>query len=328
MGPGTILDGCHTCLRPFRRLGIRDDLVPELNASLLVRSSMLSPSIETWLYDAERNNWTQLEPGTTVPPGRSDASIAYDGRTHKVVLFGGLGLFDHTICPRNDTWLFDPVTRTWTNVTPLVSPSARRGQAMAYNPKDHRVVLFGGHEFRCGFGFPEDHGPRVNDTWLYDAMTNTWTDVTIREGCAKGWPRGAPCAADAPPPRSGAGLVYDPRRSEFVLFGGASAESYQGPVLGDVWGLDASTYGWAEIPSSRAPSPRSVHGMTYDGIALAPILYGGCDRSACSYDTWWYDSATRVWVQRSTTPAPDFPPGAAFSYDPTGAVVAVGISST
>jgi hypothetical protein len=289
--------------------------VPELAASLLVGGAFNEPSFnQTWIYAADRNNWTRLNSGAMSPPGRVDATVAYAANVHKVVLFGGLGLFGRSLCPRSDTWTFDPVQRTWTNVTPPYSPSARRAHAMVYDNNTHRIVLFGGHKANCGVGMPQSTGPRLADTWLYDPIANTWTNVTYPGG---------------PQARSGAGMAYVPELSASVLFGGRVRElSQPSPVLGDTWIFDSFSFRWTELLPFDPPSARSDLGMAYVGSAHVALLYGGCGPTGCSHDTWWYDPAMKAWLERSSSAGPDFAPGVAFSYDPMGVVVAFGRSAT
>jgi len=289
--------------------------VPELAASLLFGGPVNESAFnQTWIYAADRNNWTRVDPGAVKPPGRVDAAVAYAANVHKVVLFGGLGRFGSSLCPRSDTWIFNPAQRTWTNVTPANSPSARQAHAMVYDDNTHRIVLFGGHQFRCGISIPENRGPRLADTWLYDPTANTWMNVTYSGG---------------PQPRSDAGLAYVPELSASVLFGGQIRELYQpSPVLADTWIFDSFSYRWTELLPFNPPSARSGAGMAYVGNAHVALLYGGCDPTGCSGDTWWYDPAMKEWVERSSSAGPDFAPGAAFSYAPTGVVVAFGRSAT
>ena len=68
--------------------------------------------------------WVPQSP-TTSPPGRFDASMAFDPAIGEIVLFGGVsagGVLD-------DTWTYDGLT--WTRQSPAVSPSARFGASMA-----------------------------------------------------------------------------------------------------------------------------------------------------------------------------------------------------
>jgi N-acetylneuraminic acid mutarotase len=67
---------------------------------------------DTWTYDPATNEWTEIDaPGPSV---RGWHSMAYDDASGKIVLFGG-GLRREDY--QADTWLFDPETRTWQDVT-------------------------------------------------------------------------------------------------------------------------------------------------------------------------------------------------------------------
>ncbi|NIV12839.1 MAG: hypothetical protein GWN62_16630, partial [Aliifodinibius sp.] len=41
--------------------------------------------------------------------------------------------------------------------------------AMAYDSNADKIVLFGGSDV---------NGDEINDTWIYDPQTNTWTEMT------------------------------------------------------------------------------------------------------------------------------------------------------
>ncbi|MFX1252160.1 MAG: Kelch repeat-containing protein [Promethearchaeota archaeon] len=50
----------------------------------------------------------------------------------------------------------------------IVSPSPRSGHGMVYDPVNQKVILFGGGNENHIF---------MNDTWVYDYLTNTWTGM-------------------------------------------------------------------------------------------------------------------------------------------------------
>lgn len=96
---------------------------------------------DTWSFVG--GNWTQLKPLVT-PPARGAASMAYDARSQKVILFGGSDWATNLA----DTWQFSG--GQWKQLHPAASPSARDSSAMAYDRGDGYLLLFGGQD--CSFG--------------------------------------------------------------------------------------------------------------------------------------------------------------------------------
>ena len=74
--------------------------------------------------------------------------------------------------PSNATWSYQG--GRWTNLTPglKVSPLARNGAAMAYDPNSNAVILFAGETYSAG-GLG---GRALNDTWSFSA--GVWTNIT------------------------------------------------------------------------------------------------------------------------------------------------------
>ncbi len=148
---------------------------------------------DTWAYDPAANTWTDLAPTGDVPVVRGSHAMAYDPTQGKVILFGGVDGNTYF----NDTWAYDAVTNTWTNLSPAGDvPAARAGHRMAYDPTSATVILFGGWDGTAYF----------NDTWAYDPLTNTWTDLNP--------------AGEAPAARDSHSLVYNAATDELILFGG------------------------------------------------------------------------------------------------------------
>jgi hypothetical protein len=69
--------------------------------------------------------------------------MAYDAGTHGVVLFNG-----------SATWTWSGTT--WTKQAPATSPGGRAVSAMAYDPANGTVLLFGGYD-----------GHFLSDTWIW-----------------------------------------------------------------------------------------------------------------------------------------------------------------
>lgn len=180
---------------------------------------------ETWSYDPVTNGWMNLQPAGDVPPGRSDAGMAYDPTSEKVILFGGV---DADFNCLSDTWSYDPATNSWTKLATDGAPSARCGHGMAYDPHTKMIILFGGidSQFTC-----------YNDTWAFDPAAGTWTQLH---------PVGS-----SPSVRGRSALVYSADMDKLVLFGGATIEADSSGGLGtqvllnDTWvyGVNLGTGG-------------------------------------------------------------------------------------
>lgn len=116
-------------------------------------------------YDGVGTGWT--EPVANGVPGmwshRSRHKLLWvDGG---VYMFGGMEGTVGTIgepC-RNDSWVYDTATSTWTNIAPGgTPPSARQFYDMVFDGR--RVVLMGGTENGTGGG----SGPPNNETWVLE----------------------------------------------------------------------------------------------------------------------------------------------------------------
>ena len=83
--------------------------------------------------------------------------MVYDNTDQKIILFGGKS--KATSAHVNDTWAYDPVANTWTDLKPTGTvPTTRGGHAMAYDQVESKVMLFGG----------TDSSTYFDETWLYD----------------------------------------------------------------------------------------------------------------------------------------------------------------
>jgi len=72
---------------------------------------------EIWLYDMEANAWTQQEPAQG-PEARSHHAMVFCDSLGKALLFGGEVGAAYSDQLVNDTWLYDPVSHSWADVTP------------------------------------------------------------------------------------------------------------------------------------------------------------------------------------------------------------------
>jgi hypothetical protein len=188
--------------------------------------------------------------------------MAYDSKSDRIVLFGGLA----SDIQNNETWVYDFNNNTWKNMYPKNRPSAREDQAMSYDVKSDRIILYGGY----------DPSPSLlNDTWTYSYYTNNWTNMnpTIK-----------------PPAFRFSVLTYDYESDRSILFGGDF--SYR---VG-TWAYDYNNNTWTNMNPSQTPSGRIAPAMSYDSENDLIILFGGTGDSSMLNDTWSYDYNKNIWT--------------------------------
>ncbi|MHA2171755.1 MAG: Kelch repeat-containing protein [Candidatus Kariarchaeaceae archaeon] len=157
---------------------------------------LFSPSIyyyDTWSFDIQERTWIQLHPAKSPSP-RWGHQMIYDTVHDKIILFGGDDFNEQNF---GDTWIFDPATSDWLEVSPKISPSPRDSATMVFDSTNDRAILFGGYS-----------RSRLNDTWMFDYDKLSWEEVNVTK---------------APPSRWGSDMVYDQTQQISFLFGGSSA---------------------------------------------------------------------------------------------------------
>jgi HEAT repeat protein len=80
-----------------------------------------------------------------------------------------------------ETWSYDPAKNVWKEMKPKVQPPGVPGAGLVYDPF-HKVLLFQSGKKATQFGGPDD-----SVTWTYDVRTNTWTDLTAKNGPGSPW---------------------------------------------------------------------------------------------------------------------------------------------
>ena len=210
---------------------------------------------DTWIWDGATRSWSQHLPVVSPPPGAA-GSMAYDGATGTVVLFGG-GPSSGAVQP-NQTWTWHGTTRTWTLERPPVSPQGRSGATMAYDAASRTVVLFGG-ETASGC-------PCLDDTWTWDGSSGTWTQRH---------------PAVSPRARAFAHMAYHAATAKVVLFSGY-------PVGSDTWTWDGPAGTWSKQAPIDRPCSRANGAMAYHPGTAGGIIFGGISRcpTTVGADTW------------------------------------------
>ncbi len=199
---------------------------------------LFTPGGQTWTYKYTGSltaPWTQIT--GTGPSSRQHHAMAYDSVNHKVVLFGGDSGGD-----RNDTWLFDTISKGWTNAMPSGQiPPPREAHGLAYDSKNGVVIAYGGR-FVSG-----NTVTLLDDMYMYQVASNTWLQVQQ--------PALRPSAAG-----NGlifGGFVYSPKYNVFFLKNDANGyirpSGDQSYALTDTW-----AYRYRTAPGSTPRAPTGV----------------------------------------------------------------------
>ena len=239
---------------------------------------------DTWAYDYNTNTWTQLI--TDNSPYGSNAKMAYDSESDKIISFGG-SHEDHV--PSDQTWIYDYTANTWTQVSPSIDPNMRESCQMVYDSESDVVIMIGGN-------LHQDSNPgadmnwRFNDTWAYDYNTNTWENMTYTT-----FPLGYTFDS----------VAYDSESDRVIVFGGTNGRDVYldptgGKYHGETWSYDYNTNTWANITPSVSPVPKIGTNMAYDAENDLIILFGGythLQTTEIDDETWAFDYNTLTWTE-------------------------------
>ena len=96
---------------------------------------------ETWTYDAGSDSWTQKSPASS-PPARFRHAMTYDSANEVTVLFGGAG---SSPSHKSDTWTYSVSDDAWTQKSPSLYPTNRRGHVMVYDEARAKALIIGSY---------------------------------------------------------------------------------------------------------------------------------------------------------------------------------------
>lgn len=238
------------------------------------------------------------DPSQHAPGGRTEASMAYDQLTGDVILFGGgqLDAAPHGALLPRTTWAWNPAG--WRAQATSDAPSERSAPALAANPSDGSLLLFG------GIGAPPD-------TWRWDGVN--WHRLNARDH-----------------PQEGAfpAAVYDTARRQVLLVTTCCATSPPNrPSLLQTWVWTGQD--WKRVFTPHAPALLRAPLITYDDARREVVLLTqgstgarqDVDQVTPASNLWVFDG--HDWRHERATPSPPFDPLLdRLGYDPlTQAVV-------
>ncbi|MCI4325980.1 MAG: PKD domain-containing protein [Thermoplasmata archaeon] len=246
---------------------------------------------DTWLFT--NGQWENLTPtGSTQPPARWAALLAWDPVNQEMVLFGGR----NSLTELNDTWTYG--SAGWTQLLPATEPSARQQQfsLFAYDPTLHADYLYGGICFLC---FPANYN---NDSWTF--VNGSWTNITTSV-------TGGPAFLDAG--------AWNPTTSSLVAY-----TSNRTDCTGSTATMSFNGTAWNVTGANSSPGPvQEGDGFVYDSLLGGMLLYGGTQGGGCSGagETWTYVNGTWTDLTSNLTSSPGGRCCESVAYDPTQKVV-------
>lgn len=231
---------------------------------------------DTWIWDGA--DWTQLTPAHS-PAARANAMMAFDSIQGQAVLFGGYVAGNYPNLNGYDTWTWDGTD--WIQQFPAHNPSPRQGAAMAFDPINDQMVLFGGQD---------DTYSVLGDTWTW---RGTASNAAVRHA-GNEVPDWLEQAILNEPPISRFQAHMQPIEAQndgypnlaFAadqLWGGEDAD---GNSLNDTWSLDVGpldTLSWTQQEPAASPTPRFGTAMVTDTARDEVVVFSGSNFDS---DTW------------------------------------------
>jgi len=291
---------------------------------------ILFGDVGTWTYDTAADTWEKMSP-TVEPPFRGAHGLVFDTANGVAILFGGTWKGK----TRNDTWVYDLKTNTWTEMKPAVVPPWKSPAIYAtfvYDPARNVAITAWADTWRgrCETwayrykrrpGEPDLHRPSGKTETTPRILSLTVAsepevppvrkepaDVKSLRGT---WTRLNPDdPPKAPTRRWLSGAVYDSVNDRVLSFGGGTSNysARPGSVV-DLFDPAAKTWTRDHDPRARGRRAAPPVQLTYARLAFdtrkGVMIYAALGGHPDLRQTWAYDAKTRAWSRLNPKTQPD-----------------------
>lgn len=231
-------------------------------------------SRETWVCDLADLRWQDITIASA-PALESHVAI-YDPRAQRMVVQGGMRYEDGEKELEEEVWTLDlrrsgPTYGAWSVLeTGGRKPGPRREHEGQYDPRRHRLLVFGGRQ--------RSSASYLCDVWALDLAGSSWQELETH--------------GERPNPVRQMAMGYDPDANELTVFGGEvlaymagqGKDAKEFPV-NQIWVLELDSGTWTD----RTPYPSAV----YDHVGVfvpeygSTVIYGGSSlHSGKEHSTW------------------------------------------
>lgn len=212
------------------------------------------PDNDMWEFTEGNDGWLEVADYNPPPVRNNHKMVEING---KLYTFGGEGTDPDNFL--RDTWVYDPATKTWTDLTQSAMgdiPNNVANYGLTVN--NNQMYLYGGHS-RYNSGGQTDEV--TNYLYSYNTVSNYWQYIsTSNQG----------------PKRKGASV--ETNNGKMFVWGGRDENN---TLTNSIWEYDFNTTTWTDItPASGAlPLPFDDAGSTVATVnqEYGMMMFGGVD---------------------------------------------------